>query len=130
MMLTVDKLVRQGWSIEAIYAEHGGEMPVGVRTCYTYVDKGFAGVSSIDLPRKVRYKPRKKRKEPGRDRVDRTPHLRRLQGAAARRAGPRRAGRLRRRLRATRTRGRRGRGDARSTWRLRSCRASSWATWA
>ena len=71
MMLTVDKLVRQGWSIEAIYAEHGGEMPVGIRTCYTYIDKGFAGVSNIDLPRKVRYKPRKQKKEPGRDRVDR-----------------------------------------------------------
>jgi IS30 family transposase len=72
MMLTVDKLVRQGWSIEAIYAEHGGEMPVGIRTCYTYIDKGFAGVSNIDLPRKVRYKPRKSKKDPGRDRVDRT----------------------------------------------------------
>ena len=71
MMLTVDKLVKQGWSIEAIYAEHGGEMPVGIRTCYTYIDKGFAGVSNIELPRKVRYKPRKKSKEPGRDRVDR-----------------------------------------------------------
>ena len=71
MMLTVDKLVRQGWSIEAIYAEHGGEMPVGIRTCYTYIDKGFAGVSNIDLPRKVRYRPRKRRGEPGRDRDDR-----------------------------------------------------------
>ncbi len=47
-------------------------MPVGIRTCYTYIDKGFAGVSNIDLPRKVRYKPRKRKKEPGRDRVDRT----------------------------------------------------------
>ncbi|MBQ3328787.1 MAG: IS30 family transposase [Eggerthellaceae bacterium] len=72
MMLTVDKLVKQGWSIEAIYAVHGPEMPVGIRTCYTYIDKGFAGVSNIDLPRKVRYKPRKSKKDPGRDRVDRT----------------------------------------------------------
>ena len=71
MFAIVDKLVGQGWSIEAIYAEHGSEMPVGVRTCYTYIDKGFAGVSNVDLPRKVRYKPRKNRKEPGRDRVDR-----------------------------------------------------------
>ena len=72
MMLTVDKLVKQGWSIEAIYAVHGPEMPVGIRTCYTYIDKGFAGVSNIDLPRKVRCKPRKSKKDPGRDRVDRT----------------------------------------------------------
>lgn len=65
-------LVRRGQSFEAIWAEHGDELPVGVRTAYSYQARGALEVASIELPRKVRMRPRKKREGPGRDRVDRS----------------------------------------------------------
>ena len=71
MMEKVRGLLAQGQSLEAIWAEHGDEMPVCVRTCYNYMHKGFMGASLIELPRQVRYRQRKKRREPGRDRIDR-----------------------------------------------------------
>lgn len=49
----------QGWSIEAIWAVHGDGLPVSSRTMYKYVESGLLGLANIDLPRKVRYKPRK-----------------------------------------------------------------------
>lgn len=51
--------LRQGWSMEAIWAVHGDRLPVGARTMYKYVEAGLLGLANIDLPRKVRYKPRK-----------------------------------------------------------------------
>jgi IS30 family transposase len=71
MMERVRGLLAQGQSLEAIWAEHGEEMPVCVRTCYNYMHKGFMGASLIELPRQVRYKRRWKAPERGRDRVDR-----------------------------------------------------------
>lgn len=65
-------LVRQGQSFEAIWAEHGDEMPVGVRTAYNYQEAGLLSCANIELPRKARCRPRKKGATPGRDRVDRT----------------------------------------------------------
>ena len=49
----------QGWSLEAIWAVHSGQLPVSIRTMYSYVDAGLMGLANIDLPKKVRYKPRK-----------------------------------------------------------------------
>lgn len=49
----------QGWSIEAIWAVHGEGLPVSARTMYKYVGSGILGLANIDLPRKVRYKPRR-----------------------------------------------------------------------
>lgn len=71
MMERVRSLLARGQSLEAIWAEHGDEMPVCVRTCYNYMHKGFMGASLIELPRQVRYRQRRKKREPGRDRVDR-----------------------------------------------------------
>lgn len=51
--------LRQGWSIEAIWAVHGDRLPVSARTMYKYVEAGLLGLANIDLPRKVRYKPRR-----------------------------------------------------------------------
>ena len=51
--------LRQGWSMEAIWAVHGDRLPVSARTMYKYVEAGLLGLANIDLPRKVRYKPRK-----------------------------------------------------------------------
>ena len=47
-------------SIEAIWAENPGLFPVGARTFRSYVDKGVFGLANIELPRKVKYKPRRK----------------------------------------------------------------------
>lgn len=49
----------QGWSLEAIWAVHRDLMPVSARTLRSYVDAGLMGLANIDLPRKVRFKPRK-----------------------------------------------------------------------
>ncbi len=59
MVRTVKRLLSQGQSLEAIWSSHEGEFPVGVRTFYNYVASGLFGIANIELPRKVRYKPRK-----------------------------------------------------------------------
>lgn len=67
-------LAKRGQSFEAIWAEHGDEMPVCVRSAYKYQAQGAIGLTSLDMPRKARLLPRR-RKEPGsagRERVDRT----------------------------------------------------------
>lgn len=38
--------------------------PVGKRTIYNYVEKGYLDIINLDLPRKVRYKKRVKKEEP------------------------------------------------------------------
>lgn len=63
MVDTVRKLLAQGQSPEAIWAVHGDELPVCVRTFYNYVDRGVMGLANIELPKKVRYAPRKRRAE-------------------------------------------------------------------
>ena len=65
-------LSRQGWSFEAIWQAHGGEMPFCVRTAYSYQEKGLLGVASIDMPRKVRLMPKRPVAKRGRARVDRS----------------------------------------------------------
>lgn len=62
MVDTVKRLLSQGQSLEAIWINHANEFPVGVRTFYNYIDKGVLGLANIDLPKKVKYAPRKKRK--------------------------------------------------------------------
>lgn len=71
MVAVVAPLLRRGQSFEAIWAEHGGELPVGVRTAYKYQAAGVFGVTDLELPRKVRMRPRRKAARKGRDRVDR-----------------------------------------------------------
>lgn len=73
-LLSLDKivtpLVKQGHSFEAICFTHE-EVGVCARTLYNYQDKGLLSTANIELPRKVRLKPRKKNSHAGRDRVDR-----------------------------------------------------------
>lgn len=58
-------LLKQGQSIAHIYAVHRNEIPCSVKTLYNYIDMGILTARNIDLPKKVKYKPRKrKRKEP------------------------------------------------------------------
>ena len=58
----VTPLVRRGQSPSAIWATHSDELPVGVRTYYTYVDAGIMTCANIDLPKKVRFRPGKGRR--------------------------------------------------------------------
>ncbi len=61
MVDTVKKLLSQGQSLQAIWATHSEEFLICERTFYNYMDKGVMGLANIDLPKKVRYAPRKKR---------------------------------------------------------------------
>lgn len=74
MNALVVPLAKQGQSLEAIWAEHGDELPVCVRSGYRYQQLGAIGLASLDMPRKVRLLPRKRPEPDGtkRERVDRT----------------------------------------------------------
>jgi IS30 family transposase len=58
----VSPLLKQGQSLAHIYVSHGEELGCSRRTLYHYIDQGAFTARNLDLPRKVRYKPRKKRK--------------------------------------------------------------------
>jgi IS30 family transposase len=68
----ITPLVRQGQSFEAIWQTHEKELPIGVRSAYNYQEAGILSTADIELPRKVRMKPRKKKEETKRERVDRS----------------------------------------------------------
>lgn len=55
----VTPLIRNGQSIAHIYAGHMDEIPFTSRTLYNYIERNVLSVRNIDLPRKVKYKPRK-----------------------------------------------------------------------
>ena len=55
--------IKKGHSFSMIIRNHKEEFPVGKRTLYNYVEKGYLDIINLDLPRKVRYKKRIKRKE-------------------------------------------------------------------
>lgn len=61
MVEKVKKLLAQGQSLQAIWATHAQDFPVCSRTFYNYMNKGVMGLANIDLPKKVKYTPRKKR---------------------------------------------------------------------
>lgn len=56
----VSPLIKQGQSIKLIYANHKNEIPCSIRCLYNYIDMGLLSAKNIDLPRRVRYKVRKK----------------------------------------------------------------------
>lgn len=58
----VSPLIRKGQSVAHIYATHKEHLPCSKRTLYSYIDSNFLTVKNIDLPRKVRYKPRRSKK--------------------------------------------------------------------
>lgn len=65
-------LVKQGQSIHQICANNTDLIMLDERTTYNYIDAGLLSVGNLDLPRKVRYKARKKKKPL---RVDKQCHL-------------------------------------------------------
>lgn len=56
----ISPLVNQGQSIHHIHANNKDIIMVSERTLYNYIEAGALSVKNIDLPRKVRYRPRKK----------------------------------------------------------------------
>lgn len=70
----ITPLIKQGQSIHQICVNNADEIMVDERTIYNYIDSGVLSVGNIDLPRKVRYKKRKKKKTV---RVDKKCHVER-----------------------------------------------------
>lgn len=58
----VSPLVKQGQSIHQICSNNADLIMVDERTVYNYIDAGLLSIGNLDLPRKVRYKKRKKKK--------------------------------------------------------------------
>jgi len=56
----VSPLLKQGQSLHHICVTHGDEIMLHERTIYRYLDNSLLDAGSLDLPRKVRYKKRKK----------------------------------------------------------------------
>jgi len=57
----ITPLIKNEQPISHIFATHKGELSISRQTLYNYLDDGVLGVRNIDLPRRVRYKKRKKR---------------------------------------------------------------------
>lgn len=60
----VSPLIKKGQPIAHIYAEHREEIGISERTLYKYIDSGYMAVINLDLQRMVRYRKRKKIREP------------------------------------------------------------------
>ena len=60
----ITPLIQQNQSLSHIYANHEDEIGICRKTLYNYIDSGALSVRNIDLPRKVRYKKRKKTQQP------------------------------------------------------------------
>lgn len=56
----VAPLIHKGQSISHIYSTHAEDIGCSRTTLYSYIDHNILSVKNIDLPRKVKYKPRKK----------------------------------------------------------------------
>lgn len=57
----ISPLIRKGQPLSHIFLSHMEDIPCCQRTLYSYVDKRYLSVINLDLPRKVRYKKRKKK---------------------------------------------------------------------
>jgi len=59
----ISPLVRNGQSLHQIYLEHADDLMCSEKTLYNYVDAKLFDIRNIDLPRKVKYRPRYKQPE-------------------------------------------------------------------
>lgn len=62
--LLVSPLIRKHQSLGHIYATHADEIGISRATLYKYIAEGVLDARTMDLPRKVRYKKRKKASVP------------------------------------------------------------------
>ena len=58
----ISPLIKQGQPLSHIFSAYGDSLPCSRKTIYNYLDMGIFTVKNIDLPRRVRYKLRKKRR--------------------------------------------------------------------
>ncbi|MCD7751913.1 MAG: helix-turn-helix domain-containing protein [Lachnospiraceae bacterium] len=58
----ISPLVKQGQSIHQICVNNADLIMLDEKTIYNYIDAGLLSVGNIDLPRKVRYRVRRKKK--------------------------------------------------------------------
>lgn len=65
-------LVKKGRSFEAIWSSHAEELPICVRTMYSYQNGGCFDLDNVELPAKARRKPAKKTRKDASSRIDRT----------------------------------------------------------
>lgn len=63
----VSPMVVNGQSVYAVFREHGESIPCSQRTLYHYIDRCYLTARNLDLPRKVRYKTKYRRKRAARD---------------------------------------------------------------
>jgi IS30 family transposase len=59
---TITPLVLQGQSIYQIVSNHE-EIPCSIRTIYSYIERQILSVKNLDLARKVKYKPRRVKRQ-------------------------------------------------------------------
>jgi transposase, IS30 family len=59
----ISPLIKQGQSIHQIYVSHVDELMCSEKTLYNYIDACLFDVRNIDLPRKVKYRPRYRKPE-------------------------------------------------------------------
>lgn len=59
----ISPLIKNGQSVHQIYASHVDEIMCSEKTMYNYIDACLFDVRNIDLPHKVKYRPRYKRPE-------------------------------------------------------------------
>jgi IS30 family transposase len=52
-------LIKRGQSLNHVYASHADALMVSEKSIYHYMDMGLFSAKSLDLPRKVRFRPRK-----------------------------------------------------------------------
>lgn len=55
-------IVEQGQSIHHVYIHHQDQIMCSEKTLYNLIDAGLLSVRNIDLPKKVKFRPRKKQK--------------------------------------------------------------------
>lgn len=58
----ISPLIRKGQPLSHIFSVYGDMLPCSRKTIYNYLDMGLFSVKNVDLPRRVRYKLRKKRR--------------------------------------------------------------------
>lgn len=60
----VSPLLKKGQSVHHIISNNPDVVPCCEKTLYSYIDSGLLDARNLDLPRKVRFKPRKKKSVP------------------------------------------------------------------
>ena len=59
----ISPLIRNGQSVHQVYQNHADELMCSEKTLYNYIDACLFDIRNIDLPRKVKYRPRYKKSE-------------------------------------------------------------------